>query len=309
MSTNKRHALLVGIEYLGTPNAIPGCHRDVDHIHTLLQQNLGYQSSNITVVTEKSGIMPTRRNILQQLDQLVNTCISTEGEQCFIYFSCHGNQIRDRNGDESSTDRMDEVLVPLDYNRAGYITDDVLVTYLSRFPHSCPCIAVFDSCNSGSMADLPYSFNYDPSNGTCTSRIQNQLRLNSTVVSISGCKDYQVSDLVLENGQWDSAMTTALIGILRETREAITFFQLQKRLIDYMIAQQLPQRPVVSTSWKARPGLPILTIPPSTMVKPNTVEQIELPLLQQHLLSEPSVRQQLGPVDPQLWQLAFSSIF
>ena len=275
MVSSNRHALLVGIEYLGTPNALPGCHRDVNNMRNLLQGSLNYNTPNISVVTENSGIQPTRQNILQQLDALVERCIAKSAEQAFIYFSCHGNQIVDQNGDESTTDHLDEVLVPLDYDRAGFITDDVLVTYLARFPSSCNCIAVFDSCNSGTMADLPYSFNYNPSTRTCLSSIQNNLKLNSTVVSISGSKDYQTSDLVFANNEWNSALTTALIGILKRTQENMTLYQLQSQLIDYMILHQLTQRPVVSTSWRARPGALMLTIPPP-LPTPNTTSEDEI---------------------------------
>lgn len=40
--------------------------------------------------------------------------------------SGHGGQVKDRNGDEK--DGYDEVIFPLDYQRAGYIVDDVSVS-------------------------------------------------------------------------------------------------------------------------------------------------------------------------------------
>lgn len=37
----------------------------------------------------------------------------------------HGGSVRDTNGDEA--DNMDETLVPVDYTKAGQITDDVIL--------------------------------------------------------------------------------------------------------------------------------------------------------------------------------------
>ena len=75
MVSSNRHALLVGIEYLGTPNALPGCHRDVNNMRNLLQGSLNYNTPNISVVTENSGIQPTRQNILQQLQSIFQSNI------------------------------------------------------------------------------------------------------------------------------------------------------------------------------------------------------------------------------------------
>jgi len=292
-----RQALLIGIEYIDTPNALPGCHRDVDNVHQLLMSSLNYKTHNITIVTEKSDIQPTRDNILQQIDILIKKCIQESSDQALLYFSCHGNQIRDQNEDELTTDRLDEVLVPLDYDISGFIRDDELVKYLSRFPKSCPCIAIFDSCNSGTMADLPYSFDYNPTNKTCIPLLQNAIEINNTVISISGCKDKQTSSLVYNNNQWNSALTSALIGIFQRTREIMTFFQLQSQLVDYMIKNNLSQRPVVSSSWNARPGTLILSKQPNRP-KPHTGET---QALQRYIQTDPIYRRDVSSY----WNLAF----
>ena len=43
--------------------------------------------------------------------------------------SGHGRHIRDRHGTEE--DGMDEVILPLDFEEAGYITDDVSFAFLN----------------------------------------------------------------------------------------------------------------------------------------------------------------------------------
>ena len=257
--SNTKLALLIGIEYLRTPNELLGCQRDVDNIYSLLTGTLGFAPGNIMILTENSGRLPTQANILFALGELVTRSRATNATQSVIYYSGHGSQMPDQvqNGSDER-DGMDEVLVPLDYKN-GNIRDDVLLGYLNQFPFHCVCLGIWDSCNSGTVADLPYKFRYDPQTDTCKQFSNNQIEMVNNVVSISGSRDDQTSSVVYTGGEWNSALTTAVIQILGSTLEHITFHQLQKRLTDYMIAQKLHQRPTVCCSWQAQPGTLILT--------------------------------------------------
>lgn len=260
---NHQVALLIGIEYLGTPNELLGCQRDVENIHRLLVQQLGFAPGNIIVLTESSRRPPTRANILQALGELVERCEAMGTRQAVVYYSGHGSQLLNRGGtdwgEDTESDGRDEVLIPLDYTR-GVIRDDTIFSYLRRFPVSCLCLGIWDSCNSGTVADLPYRFRYDSATNTCVRVVNNTLEIPNTVVSISGCRDYQTSSVVYENNEWNSALTTAVIQTLGASHEHLTYYQLQKQLTDYMITHDLDQRPVVSCSWKARPGTLLLTM-------------------------------------------------
>jgi len=48
--------------------------------------------------------------------------ISKDVDEIFVHYSGHGAYITDHSGDED--DNRDEVLVPLDHRRSGYIKDD-----------------------------------------------------------------------------------------------------------------------------------------------------------------------------------------
>ena len=62
-------------------------------------------------------------NILVVLNNLVAQ--SADLTEIFFHYSGHGSQIRDvASGDE--LDGRDEIIVPLDFRRAGIITDDDL---------------------------------------------------------------------------------------------------------------------------------------------------------------------------------------
>ena len=279
MSINRSHiALLIGIEYLGTNDELLGCQRDVTNMHKMLTEQLGFTSNNIHVLTESSGQLPTQANILASLDQLVTQAKQYGSSEVIIYYSGHGLQMldRDQNVETRESDGMDEVLVPLDHHN-GLIRDDTLQKYLSQFPTNCICLGIFDSCNSGTVVDLPYKYQYDPQTATCTpTRDTVHTPYNNTVISVSGCKDWQTSSVVREGGEWNSALTTAIRNILGPTQQHVTLYQLQKSLIDYMIQNDLEQRPVVCCSWEAPPGTLLLTKRPNVIVKQNPYTELDL---------------------------------
>lgn len=72
-------------------------------------------------------------------------------------FIGHGGQTKDLDGDEG--DGYDEVIYPLDFKEQGHIVDDevheIVVKPLSP---GVRLTAIFDSCHSGSMLDLPYIY-------------------------------------------------------------------------------------------------------------------------------------------------------
>lgn len=56
-------------------------------------------------------------------------------------------------------DGYDETLVPLDYQQAGQIRDDVLFTALvGAMPRGVQLTCVMDCCHSGTVLDLPFQF-------------------------------------------------------------------------------------------------------------------------------------------------------
>ena len=72
----------------------------------------------------------------------------------------HGGNVRDRSGDEA--DGRDETLIPLDYARAGQITDDILLKELVLpMAKGVFATSIMDCCHSGTILDLPYRFTAD----------------------------------------------------------------------------------------------------------------------------------------------------
>ncbi|KAI0916517.1 hypothetical protein AcV5_002986 [Taiwanofungus camphoratus] len=96
---------------------------------------------------------PTRANILEAMHWLVRN--AHPHDSLFFHYSGHGGQTRDRDGDE--VDGYDEVIYPVDYRQSGFIVDDLMHTVMVKsLPAGCRLTALFDSCHSGSVLDLPY---------------------------------------------------------------------------------------------------------------------------------------------------------
>ncbi|CAG8452978.1 4540_t:CDS:2 [Paraglomus brasilianum] len=178
-SSGRKKALMIGINYYGTPYELKGCINDVANIKAFLKQH-GYEESNIRVLTDDqldTTKIPTRQNMIEGLKWLVSD--AQPGD------SGHGGQLLDTDNDED--DYYDETIMPLDFPTAGHIIDDVRNEQNSSttiaggqvfnnqllFIYQIASISnnsikyiitgvrmtvIFDSCHSGTALDLPYTY-------------------------------------------------------------------------------------------------------------------------------------------------------
>ena len=189
---DRRYALLVGINYKGTDYELQGCVNDVNDVRDMLINKFGYPDENITLLTDETSIKPTYSHIIMNLQELVNKARKNQCTEFWFHYSGHGTSIKDVNGDE--LDGYDEVIVPIDYKSRGVISDDMIQLELSRLPNGFHGLLIFDSCNSGTMADLPYT--YDGDNLIIGKTVH---KLNANLMSISGCRDNELSmDTVID---------------------------------------------------------------------------------------------------------------
>jgi hypothetical protein len=122
----------------------------------LLQYGYREEPSSMIVLTDDNPQrMPNKANILSACKWLVADAQS--GDNLFFHYSGHGGQQQDTSGDEA--DGYDETILPCDYTKAGQIVDDdlheILVKPLKR---GIKLVAIFDSCHSGSVLDLPFTY-------------------------------------------------------------------------------------------------------------------------------------------------------
>lgn len=227
-----RRALLIGINYLGTPSQLNGCINDINNVGSYLFNMRKYNS--FIVLTDYTRIKPTKANILQAFNALFTNVRA--GDELWFHYSGHGSLLRDTNRDEESG--FDSCICPLDYERAGFISDDVIRQMLAlRVPAGVKLYIVLDACHSGTGCDLRYKYDdnsyltnkpaspstplpnkYIPSDWSLQQTSYEFKKYNKTigeVYSISGCQDEQTSADAFIEGQATGALTFILLSCLR----------------------------------------------------------------------------------------------
>jgi hypothetical protein len=225
-----KKAVLIGINYRGTENALNGCINDITNITNFLVNNCLYNLSNIKVLTDDSEIKPTCSNIKEQISWLVSNNVA--GDTLIFYYSGHGSYIRDINRDES--DGRDEVIVPIDYDVSDFISDDWLFTNMvSKVPKNVLLWCFTDCCHSGTIIDLKYNYK-----SNCSlkrgKRVLNNLFVSSDwsdtfsfslerskdvlgkVYMFSGCRDSETSADAYINQTSQGAFTFCLLEFLNK---------------------------------------------------------------------------------------------
>ncbi|KAI2618416.1 caspase domain-containing protein [Hypoxylon sp. NC1633] len=156
--TGKRKALLIGINYFGQQGELRGCINDTRNVSQFLTERYGYKREDMIILTDDQQnpiMIPTKASILRALEWLVSG--ARPNDALFLHYSGHGGQARDTDGDEE--DGFDEVIYPVDYKQAGHIVDDQLHHVIVKpLQAGVRLTAIFDSCHSGSVLDLPYLY-------------------------------------------------------------------------------------------------------------------------------------------------------
>jgi hypothetical protein len=248
LSLLPKKALLVGINYSSIPQIkLNGCISDIINMSNTLQDAFDYASSDIIMLRDdytNPNISPTRANILNSLTNLVSQ--SANLSEIWFHYSGHGSQVNDLNGDE--VDKLDEIIVPLDYSRNGFITDDEIFNIIKN--SKCKTVLLFDSCHSGSICDLQYSFDYTNGKIVGSTNTNKSITTNPNIICFSGCKDAQTSADVYVQTEARSvgAFTASFLLALRKNRMNVDLIKLHTDICNILISSGLTQRPVLSSS-------------------------------------------------------------
>lgn len=205
-------ALLVGINYYESKDAtLYGCVNDCILIETIAKEQYDFRDEDIIFLRDDSNNphqKPTKENIIKSLQQIVDE--SHLLRDIWFHYSGHGAYTKDMSGDE--IDGMDEFLIPSDFKTNGIILDDQLFAIISKA--KCPVFLTMDCCHSGSIMDLPYSF--DVNSCGIMRKVENRCKLeNQNIYMLSGCKDNQTSDDVQYEHKAQGAFTQALADSLK----------------------------------------------------------------------------------------------
>jgi len=253
-----KKALLVGINhYKNLPfyshrlkrwiTNLQGSINDVRIMRELLISRYGFRAEDIKVLTNEEA---TRESILHYFEsRLVRG--TREEDLVFFYFSGHGTQIPDQNGDEE--DGMDETLCPYDLVPVGAanlketraIIDDELGV-MFRKVKARDVVVIVDACHSGSMtrsiggipvSQLEETPAYYPKyipvelaeslvrGKSFSSDIPRQNDIPTDQIFISSSRENQLSlEIALDEG-FRGAMSSALVEGMTRRRD-VTYLEL-----------------------------------------------------------------------------------
>ncbi|OUM66227.1 hypothetical protein PIROE2DRAFT_40970 [Piromyces sp. E2] len=152
----KKKAVYIGINYLDSNNKLIGCVNDAINISELFSRKFGFtEYILLTDDTNDERNKPTYDNIIKAMNWLVED--AKAGDSLVFHFSGHGQSVVDKDGDEM--DGFDESILPSDYTKKGRIIDDDIYKILVEpLPKGCKLTAIFDCCHSGTIMDLPYTY-------------------------------------------------------------------------------------------------------------------------------------------------------
>lgn len=248
-SPRRKLALLIGINYIGSANALNGCIADVINMKNVLVYNYGYDATNITTLTDDATdplLLPTRKNIIKCIKRIVADL--QPFDELFIHYSGHGTQVPDVGETEDlnpDTPNRASAICPCDFDNYdgidGLITDYKLNEILvSKLIPSVKLRMVVDACHSGSMLNLPYLFR----GGKQFVKIGLTDNTRLDCIMLSGCKDNQTSADAFINKKFSGALTWALLTALG-TNPTLTYEQLLTA-IHQLLSEDYEQIPMLS---------------------------------------------------------------
>lgn len=257
----RKAALIIGIDYVGKSSLeLAGCVNDAVNVREMLIEEMEYPADSIEMLVDRNveggTNIPTKANIIAGLAKLVDLA-KLGYTEVWIHYSGHGYYQHDYGGDEK--DFYDEVLVPTDYQRAGFISDDLMYrTFCTRLPASCKAVTVFDCCHSGTMMDLRYKYRHEVSQKYL---IENDRVTNNNIICLSGCKDEEQSQEASYferqeqrggNIKVSGAMTLSLLTTLEKYNYTITGDALIRHIRSQLSSWGFSQRPQLTTSFEIK---------------------------------------------------------
>ena len=142
----KMSSIAIGIDEMKNPDwNLRGCVNDALIVEELLQ-TLGRSNP------KKAHFIRNQEATLMNLTDILKNQLPIQagaGETVVIYYSGHGSQVRDLDGDEP--DGMDEILIPHDLDWDHPLTDDMLREWWKDVEANI--VLILDSVNSGGFAD------------------------------------------------------------------------------------------------------------------------------------------------------------
>ena len=257
-----KKAVLIGINYTDVPgDTLHGCIDDIVNISNVLVTQYGYNTQDIVMLRDDSldpALQPTRANIISAYQNLV--AISGSCTDIWTHYSGHGSLIN--NGNTG-------VIVPVDYLTTGFITDTDLMNMFRNI--QCNAMIMFDSCNSQSVCDLEWNYEYLYGNNFLRTQVDFPSISNTNIFMISGCKLFEQSADAFDTvtNEYEGVFTDAVLNTLSANNYSVTLGKLMQGVCSWLIQNGInTQKPMLSSTsdiprWSI---VPFVTTPSATSV-------------------------------------------
>ena len=201
------YALLIGVKEVDPTaynnwngkNGCEGCEIDVATMQGILAKK-SFDPKNITPLLTQNA---TRKNVLDALNKAAAIC--KPGDLFVFYYSGHGGQVKDVNGDEE--DGQDETLVCYD----GEVIDDQLNDAWKKFPEGARIVAITDCCNSQSnFRAIPRGpvATFQPK--SLTSKLVDADEMKAMMIHIGACLDGKTAQGYKDGGLFTKTLKKIL---------------------------------------------------------------------------------------------------
>jgi hypothetical protein len=246
-----KKALIMGLNYKNSKYELNGCINDANNMYNFLTNNCLFNSKNIKVLTDETKNKPTLSNIKKYIKWLISGALP--GDILVLTYSGHGSNIKDKNNDE--TDGSDEVLVPLDVDSKGFLSDDWLFKNLvNQIPKDVTLWCFFDCCNSGTIIDLKYNYKsscvlknnkkvekYISNDWTDSFKfsMEKSKEILGNVYLFSGCQDNEYSEDAFVDNKGTGAFTYCLLecfknNLVKVSENSFRFLNSKLKLCDIL---------------------------------------------------------------------------
>lgn len=248
--SHRRYFFGIGINYISQPkNRLTSCWNDIDTLRSEFTKRYG-AFDQTWVITDRpkdmrDGLQPTLTSIRKAWKKLMTEAAkiapTKQHVDVMLVFSGHGT-FRLTN-DPGELGGQSDALIFLDQLMYDY---DVMAQIVRPLGNHVHLLIVFDSCNSGSAANLPWTYN--PLSNT-VNQTSLHTDLTNDVVMISGCRDEQTSQAGATTADL-SECTRVLVETLKENPQvySLAATDLIKAMRHKLIAAKDTQIPVLSIS-------------------------------------------------------------
>ena len=237
--TAEKHALLIGIQdYSKTSfNSLEGSINDINLTKRLLQERFGFQNKDFIILLDAQATHTGIERAFKLLTDKVQA-----DDFVYIYYSGHGSQTKDLNGDEPSG--MDQTWVSYgsrasadSQDKDNYdVLDDEINAWLSAlYAKTKKVVFVSDSCHSATVARGPAAPIRAVKADKRPHLLGKQIYTQPVIyhgIRIGAAQDYQsaIEWVPPKNGQYYGMFTWYWVQNLQQAKKKDTWNQVFKRV-------------------------------------------------------------------------------